>query len=77
VNVDFGNRPPQGSVYYDRHCDRTFRSLDRYRGHLRGSHHPQLLEVRDVLRHDHDTCSNDRDWDDDRNRDNDRDWDDD
>jgi hypothetical protein len=66
VNVNFGNQPPRGSAYYDPQCDRTFRSLQRYRSHLGRKHHPQVVEVREVRdRHDHDSCSNDSDWDDD------------
>jgi hypothetical protein len=45
INVQFGNLPPRGYVFYDPYCRRTFASVAAYRAYNRGCHHDLVLDV--------------------------------
>jgi hypothetical protein len=45
INVQIGNRPPRGYVFYDPYCHRTFSTLTRFRAHRRAPGHMVALDI--------------------------------
>lgn len=79
LGATLAHAAPAGYLYHDPYCDRSFVSLEIYRGHLNRHSHPRVVRVLecdsgDYVRtyHYSDGDWRDRDWD---RRD--RDWDDD
>jgi hypothetical protein len=45
LNVQIGNLPPPGYVFYDPTCDRAFSTMVAYRAHGRDCRHDRVLDV--------------------------------
>src|SRR5262245_30368129 len=45
INVEIGNLPPRGYVFYDPYCRRTFASIAAYRAYNRGCDHDLVLDI--------------------------------
>ncbi len=45
LNIEIGNPPPAGYVFYDPTCDRAFSTMVAYRAHSRDCRHDRVLDI--------------------------------